>query len=264
MNTTDNNAFESGVDKSDTATVATYTPAFQSITVVNERERSNFDLDEFSDSDDFSIKVSDQRGNGFEDADRVPEYRYVITPADGSAATTTNYVPATSNGDGTYDVSSPKNGVAGAPATLPAGSYTLQVRRPAFQGSGFAQADPITVTAAESEIKFTDGAEANAPVNGEYTVTGKLALTSAGGASLANRRVELTYAPGADSSFAPQAQQPSGTRVLRRTRPPRSPTPTATSRWSSPTPTCPATSPRPRRPARHGDGLRGEGRHHRP
>lgn len=220
VNTTDVDAFQAGTDPSDTATVTTYTPVISSVDVVNERNRANFDLDEFADSDDFTIATLDQRGNAIAEdltGDDI-EYRWVIDPSATGATVTSPWIGAETNGDGEFAVPGPTDAnyatwSAGVATQLPAGSYTLEARRPSTTiGGQPVNATPETVQAGESEITFDEGANVNAPVNGEVTIDGTLALGS--GAGLGGREIQLTYSRGNvtyNSSIAADADQPQGT-----------------------------------------------------
>lgn len=208
VNTTDNDNFESGTDKSATATVTTYTPTLSTVTIVNERNRSNFDQDEFSNNDDFTIETRDQRGNLIDETLVVDDvqYRWVIDPSGAGATVTTAWTGAADTTPaGTYTVANPTD--ADFAGGLPTGSYTLEARRPNVGGTGLTNATPVTVQASESDISFDEGAEANAPVEGSTTITGQL---TNGGGGLAGRHITVTYAPGIDSRLAPTAEQPAG------------------------------------------------------
>lgn len=211
VNTTDNNELEAGVDPSDTATVTTYTPVLSSVDIVNERNRANFDIDELSDGDDFTIVTKDQRGNPInEDLTGADiEYRWIIDPSGAGDTFTSAWIPGETGADGKFAVPAlTDTSYNGGP--VPEGTYTLEARRPNVGGTGLTNATPETFAASESEISYDEGASANAPVNGEFTVTGTLANDGGG---LAGREIQLSYTPGGDSSFAPQASQPAGVTV---------------------------------------------------
>ncbi|MCW2764887.1 MAG: hypothetical protein JWO11_846 [Nocardioides sp.] len=213
VNTTDTDAYNAGTDKSTTATVTSYTPAFSTVSIVNERNRTVFDLDELSDSDDFTVVFKDQSGNGYQDPNVDAEYRYVIDPTDPTKPTfTTGWISATDLGSGKYTVgaltTASYNG--GQP---PVGNYTLEARRPNFLGSGLTNATPVTFHADESDIVFAEGTDATAPVNGEFTATGQLTLND-GTAGLAGRLIEIQFSSSGDSALAPQASQPAGVTLI--------------------------------------------------
>jgi len=218
VNTNDNNAFESGTDKSVTVTATEYTPALATVDIKNERNRSALDLDEMMDSDDFTIETRDQNGNLIDEnlTGADVQYRWVVDPAaTGVATQTSDWVDAETTGGKfavpglldadwqrtssvpTTDVQFP-NQVA-SPGDLPAGSYTIEARRPNVGGSGLTNATPETFTGSESEITWDEGADANAPVEGDITLNGKLALID-GGAGLAGRLVTITFGAGREDA----------------------------------------------------------------
>ncbi|HEY0948800.1 hypothetical protein [Nocardioides sp.] len=211
VNTTDNDVFESGTDKSATATVTTYTPTLSTVTIVNERNRSNYDQDELSNNDDFTIETRDQRGNLIDEtlAGDDVQYRWIIDPSGAGDTVTTAWTGAADTTPaGTYTVANPTD--ADFPGGLPDGSYTLEARRPNVGGTGLTNATPLTVQASESDIAYDEGTEANAPIEGSTTITG--ALSNKGG-GLAGRHITVTYTPGVDSRLAPTAEQPAGVTV---------------------------------------------------
>lgn len=205
VNLTDNDVYQSGTDKSASATVTTYTPALQTVDIVNNWNRTNFDIDELSDGDEFSIATLDQRGNPIDEnlAGSDVEYRWTFAGAQ------TAWFGGETNAQGVFNVPAPTDALV--PGGLPQGDYTLDARRPNVGGVGLTNAAPETFAASESEITYTDGLSANAPINGSYTVTGKLA--NAKGA-LAGREIRMHFAPGIDAAFAPQAAQPAGVTVV--------------------------------------------------
>jgi len=186
-------------------TIGQYTPEFETIEIVNERDRSNFDNDELSDGDDFTIVTEDQEGNPIDE--NLPgadvQYRFVFTPSDGSADETTQWTDAEIGANGEADVAVPDLGE---------GTYRLEARRPNVQGSGLTDAAPVEFAVSEAEVTFDEGADANAPIEGGYTVTGRLANDEGG---LAGRVVTVNYGgTREDSRLAPQDDQPNGvTRV---------------------------------------------------
>jgi hypothetical protein len=209
VNTTGNTAYEPGVDKATTATVTTYTPTFSTITIKNERSRTNFDIDELSDADDFTIVTADQKGAPI--AGVPVDYRYIIDPSGAGATYTSPYTSTVSDANGKVAVPGlTETSYNGAP--VPPGTYTIEARRPNVGGTGLTNATPVTVNESESEISYTEGASANAPINGDFTVTGNLANTDG---NLAGRLVSFTYAPGigGDATTAPQSAQPAGTTI---------------------------------------------------
>lgn len=205
VNTTDTDAYQSGTDKSATATVTTYTPVLGSVDIVNNFNRTNVDIDELLGADDFTIVTLDQRGNPIDE--NLPgadiEYRWTF------AGTQTPWYAGETNAAGKFMVPAPNDGMV--PGGLPQGDYTLDARRPNVSGVGLTNATPETIAASESEITYTDGLSANAPINGTYKVEAKLANAKGG---LGGREVHLSYAPGIDSAFAPQAEQPAGVTVV--------------------------------------------------
>ncbi|MCW2792357.1 MAG: hypothetical protein JWO76_1455 [Nocardioides sp.] len=209
VNTTGNTAYEPAVDKATTATVTTYTPAFTTIAIQNERSRTNFDIDELSDSDDFTIVTTDQKNAPI--ANIPVEYRYIIDPSGVGATYTSPYVATVSDANGEVVVPGLTDAsYNGAP--VPPGTYTIEARRPNVNGTGLQNATPVTVNESESEITYSEGASANAPINGDFTVTGNLANTDG---NLAGRLVSFTYNPGVggDATTAPQSEQPAGTTI---------------------------------------------------
>ncbi|MFC5177409.1 hypothetical protein [Nocardioides taihuensis] len=207
VNTTDNDEYQSAVDKATTFTVTSYTPVLDKVDIVNNWGRSNVDIDELSDGDDFTVVTLDQRGNGLNEdlAGNDVEYRWVFDPSGAGATTTTAWFGGETNADGEFDVPAPTDAMAGG--QLPEGDYTLEARRPNVGGAGLKNAVPETFAASESEISYQEDASANAPVNGSFTVNANLANDGGG---LGGREVHLTYSPDADSAFAPQASQPAG------------------------------------------------------
>lgn len=181
-------------------TITEYTPAYTTLVASAVDGFSNFDVDELTGaSDDLVATLKDQNGNPV--AGEPIEYSYTFNPDAAGADVTTPYVGAgNSNVDG--EAAIPFN-------NLGAGSYTLNVRRPNVLGTGLLQGTPVTINAAESEIEWAEGDSANAPVNGSETLTGKLALTGAGGAALGDRTVAVTWTPGGDAVVS--TTQPAGT-----------------------------------------------------
>ena len=213
VNVNDDDAFNAGVDKSTSVTVSVYTPFVDSVAIGSRQNRTAFDLDEIADGDDFTITTKDQRGKAYDEtiAGNDVEYRWIIDPSGAGDTVTTAWMgDAVDNGDGTYSV--PGLDDTDYPGGLPVGSYTLEARRPNVGGSGLRVAAPATFNMGESEISYAEGTSANAPVNGSFTVDGTLALGD--GTGLGGREVQLTYTPGGDSTFAPQAQQPAGVTVV--------------------------------------------------
>ncbi|ABL80667.1 MULTISPECIES: hypothetical protein [unclassified Nocardioides] len=237
-NTTDADVYNQGTDPADTASVSIYTPRVAQVVIKARGDRTSFDLDEFVDGDEFTIQTLDQNGNAYNedgnaadgDATEV-EYRWIIDPTAAGAPTLTQdwqtdatdggstfTVPALVDGDLAGEFKNP-DGTAAAAGDLPAGSYTLEARRPNVGlAGGLVNATPATYSVGESEITFTGGADENATVNGSFTATGKLALTGTNGAGLAGRSVPLELTAGVggagDTRFAPQSEQPAGVTVI--------------------------------------------------
>ncbi len=222
VNTTDNDAYQFGVDPTATASVNGFTPVLTSVDIVNERNRANFDLDEFSsngtdagaDGDDFTIEVKDQFGN-LVDAGGDVEYRFVIDPTGPGNTVTTPYINAgASVSDGVYEVYGPTDQQFGS--DIPASTVTVQARATSgVVGSTAVPAAAEVVNVGESEVTFDEGTNANPAQNGTFTVTGNLALVD-DSAPLAGRAVYLDYSRGDatyNSQISPQAQQPAGTTV---------------------------------------------------
>ena len=219
VNATDNDPYVAaeGDKRTDAVTVTTYTPTLGEVDVFNERSRSNFDLDELGDGDDFTIRTKDQKGAAYNEdlAGADVQYRWVIDPAGPATAVTSPWIDKETDANGKATVDGLTDALyatwsATPGAELPEGSYTIEARRPNVGGTGLMNAAPETFAASESEITYDEGASANAPVNGNYTVHGKLA-NDAG--ALAGRAVKLTYTATGDSALAPQAAQPAGVTV---------------------------------------------------
>lgn len=230
-NTTDANAYNAGTDPSDTASVSVYTPKVSQVVIKSRGDRAAFDLDELSTGDEFTIQTLDQNGNPYnedgnatnDDSATEVEYRWVIDPAAAGAATLTEEwqtdaadtgskftVPALTDAD----LANAAKFATTPGGDLPVGTYTLQARRPNVGlAGGLVNATPVDYTMGESDITFTGGADENAPVNGSFTATGKLALSGTGGAGLAGRSVPLVLTGGGDSRFAAQSEQPAGVTV---------------------------------------------------
>ncbi|GGO71394.1 Ig-like domain-containing protein [Nocardioides deserti] len=188
-------------------TVASYAQQATAVSVAAQPNRNAYDLDELSGTT-FTASVDDQQGNGV--ANQPVQYRWTVDPSAAGPNQSTAWTNAgQTDGDGEVTVPFTTTGITGQPA----GTWTLEVRRPNVGGTGLINGQPLTFQAAESEITFAEGANANAPVNGTYTVVGRLALTGAGGANLAGRTVSITETGAGDVSFAPAAQQPNGTTV---------------------------------------------------
>ncbi|MDN4172409.1 hypothetical protein QWY28_05605 [Nocardioides sp. SOB77] len=190
-------------------TLGAYQQQPTTVSVAAEPNRAAYDLDELANTV-FTASVDDQQGNGV--AGQPVQYRWTVDPSGTGANQSTEWTSttATTNEDG--EVAIPFANPAAGGTQVP-GAYTLEVRRPNVGGTGLINGQPLTFQAAESEITFAEGANANAPVNGSYTVVGRLALTGTGGANLAGRTVTITETGNGDVSFAPTAQQPNGTTV---------------------------------------------------
>lgn len=194
-------------------TISSYAQQVTAVSISATPDRAAFDFDELDDTA-FAVTVNDQQGNGM--AGEPVEYRWTVDPTAAgapNASTAWTSGPAT-NASGKSTVPFTSNPASYSPSIseLPAGTYTLEARRPNVQGTGLTVATPKSFAVNESEITFTDGASANAPLNGDYTVKGHLALVD-GGASLADRTVTITKTGAGDSAFAPTAAQPAGTTV---------------------------------------------------
>jgi hypothetical protein len=200
-NTTAEVATQSAGDIAATPVVlAEYTPVNTSLVASTVSGGSDFDFDELTGpSDDFLATLKDQQGNPV--AGQPVEYSWHINPSGAGADTDTAYTSAgNTNAQGQVAIAFPAG---------PAGSYTLNVRRPNVGGTGLLQGTPVTVDVAESEITFDGGAQVNAPVNGSVTVKGTLALVDGSGA-LGGRTVVVNYnTGGGDASFS--TTQPAGT-----------------------------------------------------
>ena len=197
-NTTDVDRYEAGTDPIDTATVANYDPALKTVEIVNERDRSAFDIDELNDADDFTIETRDQRGNAIQED--ATEYRYVVNPDEaGEDTQTSDWLPAVTNADGEYAVPALNDAFyAGAAfpgtnvgAELPIGSYTIEARRRNVNGTGLNNAAPETFKAGEAEITFAEGNSANAVVEEDIVLEGTLALGD--GTALKGRAIQLSF-----------------------------------------------------------------------
>ncbi|NHC23440.1 hypothetical protein G6553_09690 [Nocardioides sp. IC4_145] len=190
-------------------TLGAYQQQPTSVSVAADPNRNAYDLDELAGTT-FTASVDDQQGNGV--AGQPVQYRWTVDPAGTGANQSTEWTNATGQTNDEGEVAIPFTNPA---TTQVPGAYTLEVRRPNVGGTGLINGQPLTFQAAESEITFAEGASANAPVNGSYTVVGRLALTGTGGANLAGRTVTITEASvgNGDAAFAPTAQQPNGTTV---------------------------------------------------
>ncbi len=207
VNKTDDDTRNAG-DPTVDVTVNTAAAVVTTVDIVNERNRTNFDQDELSDGDDFTVETLDQFGNPYDEdgnsAEGDPsdvEYLWTFDPAGPAPAAALGvYTDADDQGDGTFLVP--------APSTLAEGTYSLDARRPNVGGSGLVQATPETnLLADDADVVFEDGAQANAPVNGDTTATGNLSNSNG---PLGGREVEMDYHSGGDAGFAPQSEQPAG------------------------------------------------------
>lgn len=204
-NTTVEEATQSPGDVAATPVVLTeYVPVNSSLVASAVDGFSDFDFDEVTgpeNGDDFIATLKDQNANPI--AGQPIEYSWHIDPSGAGADIDTPFVSAGStNAQGKAAVSFPEG--------QPAGTYTLNVRRPNVGGSGLLNGTPVTVDVAESEITFDGGASVNAPVNGSTTVSGKLALVDGSG-DLGGRTVVVTYAPGVGGDASFSTTQPAGT-----------------------------------------------------
>ena len=212
-----NGAHNAGDKDAAPFTISEYSPQLSNVSISNDPKGSSFDFDEMDDTT-FAITTTDNESNAY---DTTVQYRWSVDPnAAGAANATTDWSAPAATTDGEYDAPfdvNPANykTAAGTPLTeLPAGSYTLEARHPNVNGTGLMNATPATYEVNESEITWTDGNSANAPVNGTFTATGHLALVD-GGSSLAGRTVTVTLSrgTGGDATLVPTADQPSGTTV---------------------------------------------------
>ena len=150
-----------------------------SVDIVNLRDRSNFDIDEFRDGDDFRIETLD--GTDRIDAG-TPEYRWVLPGAIEGVWLLAEPRPQT----GSFRVAGPSRTQGGDGITdgeIGPGTWRLEARMP---GGGL-EATPEQVNASESEIVL------DAPVSqpgGTQTVSGTLSGANGG---LEGRAVALTY-----------------------------------------------------------------------
>ena len=192
--------FSAGDKAATPFTVVSYAPAFSTISIVNVHERTNYDNNELADGDDFTIETRDQKGNLIADANGV-QYRWVVDAAGTANDADTDWQNATMTAKpGVYAVPAP-------PAT-PDASYTLQARRPNVGGTGLTNATPVTVKASQAKVAFDEGTDANAPIEGSYTVTGVVKNADGG---LGGRLVSISYGGAReDSRLAPQSEQPAG------------------------------------------------------
>lgn len=201
-------------------TLTEYNAQFAAVSVAANPNRTAYDFDEL-DQTTFTVTTRDQNGNPING--QPIQYRWVVDPtAAGAPNAATAFTDATAtSGEGTTTVTFPTTGgftyvdATGVTRTiadndLPAGAYSLEVRRPNVNGTGLTNATPITFEAGESEITFEEGASANAPVNGTFTVRGNLALVGSG-TDLANRLVTITQSGTGDSFVVGTADQPAGT-----------------------------------------------------
>lgn len=193
--------------KAQAFTLGSYQQQPTTVSVAANPNRSAFDLDELDDAT-FTASVDDQQGNGVQG--QPVQYRWTVDPTAAGPNQSTDWTTATSQTNADGEVQIPFINPA---TTQVPGAYTLEVRRPNVNGTGLINGQPLTFQAAESEITFAEGASANAPVNGTYTVVGRLALTGNPGTNLAGRTVTITETGAGDVSFAPTAQQPNGTTV---------------------------------------------------
>lgn len=203
VNTTDTNEFEAAVDKSDTATVTTYTPVNTNLVVTPVvAGRSDFDIDELQDATaDVRATLTDQNGQPV--AGQPVEYSITFDPAGAAPAG----APSAYLSAGTTDA----NGRVTIPTIVTdpqVGTYTVNVRRPNVGGTGFLQGTPFTFDANESEITWTEAPTASSTVNSTDTYTGRLALLDNMG-GLGGRAVTVEYTPSGDVAFS--TTQPAGT-----------------------------------------------------
>ena len=160
------------------------------VEIVNHRDRVDFDTDELRDNDDFTILTRNEAG---EPADEgvAPEYRWVITPADGGAVVTGNWLTAKprAKGAGRFQVYGPSSHNKGADGIrdpeVQDGSWALQARVGALR-------DEVTIRTAESEIVLADDAAEVRVIEQTTVVSGT--LRNANGA-LRGREVTVSYTP---------------------------------------------------------------------
>ena len=150
------------------------------VEILNLRDRTSFDLDEFRDGDDFRIQTLDENDERIDAG--TPEYRWVLPGAIEGVWLPAEPRPQT----GSFRVAGPSRTAGGdgiSDGEIAAGTWTLEAR-----ATGVPDADPVEVEAAESEIDL--GAPVSKP-GGTQTVSGTLSTANGG---LAGRAVALTYA----------------------------------------------------------------------
>jgi hypothetical protein len=159
------------------------------VVIVNHRDRVVFDTDELRDNDDFTIETRNEQGDAADEG-VVPEYRWVITPANGGAVVTGNWLTAKprARGAGRFQVYGPSSRNKGADGIrdrqIRDGRWTLETRVGGLD-------DELAIRTAESEVTLAEG-EPEVWVTGEPTLSGTLANAHGG---LGGRAVEVTYAP---------------------------------------------------------------------
>jgi hypothetical protein len=159
------------------------------VVIVNHRDRVVFDTDELRDNDDFTIETRNEQGEAADEG-VVPEYRWVITPANGGAVVTGNWLTAKprARGAGRFQVYGPSSRNKGADGIrdrqIRDGRWTLETRVGGLD-------DELAIRTAESEVTLAEG-EPEVWVTGEPTLSGTLANAHGG---LGGRAVEVTYAP---------------------------------------------------------------------
>jgi hypothetical protein len=206
VNTTGTVTYENGADFKRSATVTEYTAVAATITPKS-ADGAAFDDDEYNGADDITVTVKDQNSNGM--VGQIVRYAWTVTPFEA----TTGYPKTLPEGSATTGA----GGVASIPfpAAEPSGTYVLktyinQDGTPG-QGTGDLGGTALTVKAGQADLKWADGARAQAASNGTRTFTGKLVLED--GTALAGRNVALNWAVagGGNAVVAAQAAQPAGT-----------------------------------------------------
>lgn len=206
VNTTDNNAYENGVDFRRTVTVTSYTAAATTATA-SSADGAAFDFDE-NDGDDIQVTVKDQ--NGAPMAGQTVSYYWEIDPF--AAGVDNVRVPA-AGPDSTATTGADGKANIAFPGGQPAGTYTLnyyvnQDGTPG-QGAGDLSGTDLVVKAGNADIEWADGAEAQAAEGTTATFDAKLVLED--GTALAGRNVAITWNRTGNSVVAAQAAQPAGT-----------------------------------------------------
>jgi len=201
-NKTDAQTYTAG-DPTVAVSVDAYSAAVTHVTITSDKGRTTFDPDEIDDNADFFVTTTDQNNKAI--ATSV-EYRWTFDPVLPGDNVVGPWASAGSTTLPSGKVTIP------SPTWMGPGQYTLDARHPNVGGTGLVNATPVTYIIADSTLVWADGSDANAPVNGQVTLTGNLGIVGGPVAlPLAGRTVNVTWTTGGDSHFVVTAQQPAGT-----------------------------------------------------